>query len=67
MNITRKRLTSKCGLGNGRQCCSYLGIGSKGFVCLKHSKFRKEIDLRRDAGEMIAMGDNCSGLKKVLN
>lgn len=63
MKISREKLASKCKLGFGTQCCSYLGMGPCGFICLKHSKLRKEIDRRRNNGELKAMGDNCPGLK----
>lgn len=63
MVISRDRLASDCKLGFGSQCCSYLGMGPNGFVCLKHSTLRKEIDRKRKEGELRAMGDNCPGLK----
>lgn len=65
MRISREHLASKCKLGFGSQCCSYLGMGPNGFVCLKCSKLRKEIDRRKKEGELKAMGDNCPGLREI--
>lgn len=50
-----------CRIGQGAKCCSYLGANDKGIMCLKGSKYQQEIFQRRMAGEMKAMGDNCSG------
>jgi hypothetical protein len=66
MKISENQLRI-CGLGLGKECCSYLGRGSEGFICLKHGELRGEIDARRTEGKMIAMGDNCEGLKEVMS
>lgn len=59
--IPVKYVEETCKMGQGKECCRYLGVGSKGWECLKLTTFKKVIDARHDAGEMIAQGDNCGG------
>ena len=66
MKIDKEQLAI-CGLGKGEKCCSYLGMGPNGFECLKHTEFRREIEWRREKEEIVAMGDNCEGLKEELS
>lgn len=61
MDITADDIEKVCGLGSGEKCCRYLGMGPKGWQCLKHSSFREMIDARMAAGQMVAKGDNCEG------
>jgi hypothetical protein len=59
--ISKDDAAGRCQLGKGRDCCSFLGIGPGGFVCLKESIFEPTIILRRAEGSIRAMGDHCQG------
>lgn len=50
-----------CKMGHGEKCCSYLGMGADGWVCLKESSLKANIDARVKANTMTAKGDNCVG------
>lgn len=53
-----------CKAGKGEATCSFLILGKGGFMCAKGTDFQPEIDRRRAAGKMGAMGNNCSGSPK---
>ncbi len=53
-----------CKIGQGKNCCKYVGCGSKGFECLKLEESIKSIIDKRD--NMVAKSDNCEG-KSNLN
>ena len=56
-------ITNTCRLGQREKCCSYLAVGPGGFECLKLSpSAAAHIAVRRAAGTMVAMGDNCEGI-----
>lgn len=51
-----------CKIGQGKQCCSYLLVGSKGFECAKlDDKALKLLKSRIDSGQMVSQGNNCEG------
>lgn len=50
-----------CKAGEGADCCSFLGVGGKGWMCLKKGEFEALIEKRRLEKTMVAMSDNCSG------
>jgi hypothetical protein len=50
-----------CKMGQGHDCCRYLGGSKDGFVCLKLSEFKKLLDTRVFEKSMVARGDNCDG------
>lgn len=60
----QKHLAEVCRIGQGDKCCSYVGFSIPGFVCLKETEMKKEIDIRRWTGTIGAMGDNCSGFSQ---
>lgn len=60
--IKRGMAMWRCGLGLGPSCCSYLVCNENGFACGKSDQSIKvQIDQRRAAKSMHAMGDRCSG------
>lgn len=61
MIVTKERASEVCLMGKGFFCCSYLGAGSKGLLCLKDTPFKTSIDIRRQQESMTAMSDNCQG------
>lgn len=50
-----------CALGQGRSTCSFLMLDGAGFECAKGTGIDNIIAERRILGQMVAMGDNCSG------
>lgn len=67
MIITKEHAQVICLIGGGVKCCSYLGAGAKGLMCLKDTPFREMIIDKREAGEMGSMGDNCQGPPDFLD
>ena len=61
MSLKNEHVSEVCCLGKGERCCRYLGMGSDGWQCLKHTGFRAAVDERFAAGQMAAKGDNCEG------
>lgn len=61
MIISKDQARDVCLLGKGVTCCSYVGAGKDGLVCLKDTPHHMEMFRRRMTGDMKAMGDNCSG------
>lgn len=61
MNVTKDHAKIICLLGEGQKCCSYLGAGKDGLMCLKDTDFRQMIIDKRERGDMGSMGDNCQG------
>lgn len=47
-------------------CCRYLGADQNGFTCLKLTGFKELIDKRVVEKTFNAIGDNCEGIKEVL-
>ena len=53
-------------MGQGKETCRYLGVGSR-LECFKTScSFKKDIDKRVKNNEMVAKGDNCMGLLGLI-
>jgi hypothetical protein len=50
-----------CKKGQSKATCSFLGMTTDGFRCLKSSSLEKTIRQRLEEGAMVAKGDNCSG------
>ena len=61
MEVTKKQAEEICKIGKGTQTCSFLMMGGNGFECAKQTSFESAILVRRNAGKMNAMGNNCSG------
>jgi hypothetical protein len=59
--IAKLHIETVCKVGQGPKCCSYLVLGAGGFGCAKDTSIRKVIEARRNAGTIVAMGDNCDG------
>lgn len=53
-----------CKFRQGDKTCRYLGLGTKGYVCMKHSPMRSVLDQQSKENKMTAKGDNCDGLGK---
>jgi hypothetical protein len=53
-----------CKKGRGEMTCSFLGVSSTTYVCLKGSSMESNIRTRIQEGTMRAKGDNCSGPPK---
>jgi hypothetical protein len=50
-----------CKIGQGKECCRYLAAGINGFLCLKLTEGKKNLDKRVSEGNINAQGDNCEG------
>lgn len=60
MAIDPDKVSTVCGLGSGKATCSFLVLSGQ-FECAKGTSLERSIRLRREAGTMGAMGDNCQG------
>lgn len=58
-----KFVENTCRLGCGKECCRYLGMGMKGWKCLKLTNLKSIIDEKVNSKAMSAEGDNCEGIK----
>lgn len=54
-----------CKIGQGAACCKYLGVGSKGFECMKVSDLKALIDDKWVKERHVAQGDNCPGKEEL--
>lgn len=53
-----------CKIGQGHECCRYIGMGGSGFCCMKLiSSAKEQLDHRVKLETIIARGDNCEGEK----
>lgn len=60
-NITNEKYVDDvCKMGQGADCCRYLGRGEDGWECFKESGLKATIDARVD---MTAKSDNCKGFE----
>lgn len=57
--ISDSHAQSVCLIGQRKETCSFLTVGSGGWECLKGSNFEKAIRIRQP--QMRSKGDNCSG------
>lgn len=55
-----------CKLGQGENCCRYLGLGEKGFECLKYTEYALQLDLRVFEKTITARGNNCPGIREII-
>lgn len=61
--IPKHVLEKICKVGQGLDCCRYVGSGENGIECLKvDEKFKKIVDKRVKDGKFTAISDNCRGL-----
>lgn len=63
-DFTDEHRANVCKLGQGADCCRYLGMGAGGWSCEKRGSFRVAIDGRAET--MRAKGDNCDGVYTPL-
>lgn len=55
------RVRELCRIGQADRCCIFLVASPRGFECAKGSSLEAVLLARRDAGTMVARGDNCDG------
>lgn len=58
-NLTEEHVKTACSPGVG--CCRYLTMDARGWCCAKLTTLRLTLDLKVEAGQMRAVGDNCEG------
>jgi hypothetical protein len=61
VSVERHYVKHVCKIGQGHDCCRYLGGSKDGFVCMKHSEFKNLLDTRVIEETIVARGDNCDG------
>lgn len=62
----QKHVMETCKMGQGKETCRYLRVGSS-WECLKaNCSLRKNIDKRVENGEIVTKGDNCMGLLGLI-
>ena len=59
--ITEKHLKQVCKIGQREKTCSFLLFGADGFSCAKGTSLEAVLEKRRQAREMVALSDNCTG------
>lgn len=60
--IPRAHLDNVCKIHQGKQTCRYIGLGVKGFVCVKHSPIHTTLDEQVEKNQISSCGDNCGGM-----
>lgn len=51
-----------CKIGQGDDCCRYLGLDRKGWTCMKFKpEMKKVVDDNWSSTPHVAQGDNCDG------
>jgi hypothetical protein len=64
MKIPEKHVKEICKIGQGNECCRYITVGPKGFMCVKYTSIGRYLDSRVEANDMVAQGDNCDGIRR---
>lgn len=55
-----------CKIGQGADCCRYLGAGTTGLECLKvNLVFKAAVDKSWATTDHVAQGDNCEGQENL--
>jgi hypothetical protein len=63
-HLTDDFAKKRCLLGKGAKTCSFLMLSGLGLECAKavgNEMFYATLVRKRERGQMVAMGDNCSG------
>ncbi len=59
-----------CQIGCGNKCCRYIGLTVDGYVCVKNTPIKENIDLQveraiQGKGKFTARGNNCEGFGQL--
>lgn len=65
-SIPKDHLDSVCKIHQGKKTCRYIGLGVKGFVCVKNSAIQPILDEKVQEKTIKSCGDNCEGILKNL-
>jgi len=60
--INEDYLNTICRIYNKKDTCRYIFLSSIGYVCMKNSPMKKELDRLADSKKLISRGNNCTGL-----
>jgi len=60
--ITKAHLNGVCKINQQEETCRYIALSKIGYVCMKKSPAKKELDELSKKGSMSAQSDNCEGL-----
>lgn len=59
--MDEKYVLTICKMGQGKECCRYLTMGSRGWSCEKLTNLKSYFDKRVTENTITAQGDNCAG------
>ncbi len=60
--IPKTHLSSVCKLRQGKDTCRYIFLSEIGYICMKKSPAKKNLDRLVIQEKLSARGDNCEGL-----
>ena len=64
--IDKSYLEETCKIYKKQKTCRYIFFSSIGYVCLKNSPMKKELDRLAGNKKMTSMGNNCKGLGEIF-
>ena len=64
--IDKSYLEETCKIYKKQKTCRYIFSSSIGYVCLKNSPMKKELDRLAGNKKMTSMGNNCKGLGEIF-
>jgi len=62
--ISQEHLYSVCKIKRQHETCKYIFLSPLGYMCMKNTPVRKEIDRLAKTGQMTSRSDNCDGIEK---
>lgn len=63
--IPKDYLDSVCKIYHKHETCKYIFLSPIGYVCMKNSPMKKELDRLANNEMMVSRADNCEGYEKI--
>ncbi len=63
--IPKEYLDSVCKIYHKYETCRYIFLSPIGYVCMKNSPMKKELDRLSNSKQMVSRADNCKGYEKI--
>jgi hypothetical protein len=63
--IPKAHLDSVCKIGQKEKTCRYISLSKIGYVCMKHSPAKEQLDKLVIQKRMLAQSDNCNGFGRL--
>jgi hypothetical protein len=63
--IPQEHLESICKIKQQHETCKYIFLSPLGYVCMKNTPAKKELDRLAKTGQMTSRSDNCIGIEKI--